>query len=120
MKSILLIVLIVVFSFGADKLTREECEQTMGAGVYNQILEDTCHFSGEVSASLMQIFAIGKCKETIGSESINRVAGEVLSDTLPRYKKFGKEIFCKENWKGYDDLYENAGAKKNFDLSNVQ
>lgn len=119
MKNVLLFMVVVCFSFGAEKPTVEECKQIMGAGVYNQILEDTCHFSGEVSKSFIKMFTIGGCREIMGSELINSVAGDVISDTLPRYKKFGKEVFCKENWKGYDELMEDEAVKK-FDLGNIK
>jgi len=73
----------------------------LGAGIYNQSLEEVCAFNGGVKDKLKSLYSDSGCRGIVSQEAVNRVARDVLIDTKARYESLGKTKFCAGNRKAY-------------------
>lgn len=114
MKKILILSLMVfipALSFAENKTNKskfnfEQCEEILGAAIFNGVLEDVCGFNGSVKEKLKMIYDAGQCRHTVPQSNVDSLIRDVLEDSRMRYKAFGEKVFCDENLKGYTDLME--------------
>jgi hypothetical protein len=90
-------------SFSADK---KLCEDLLGAGMYNAILEDVCNFNGGVKIKIIGIYNEAGCREILPQKIVDEIAKDVLIDTKGRYKAMGHNAFCNGNIDAYNALQD--------------
>lgn len=82
------------------------CEQTLGAGIFNGLLENICGFEGGVKDKLLQMYDEGQCRKIVPQKTVDKTAKDVAADTKMRISAFGEHTFCEVNMKPYVDLKE--------------
>ena len=95
-------------SVQAQNNKAETCLQLLGAGIYNQSLEEACAFNGGVKDKLKSLYSNSGCRNVISQEDVKKVARDVLVDFKARYELLGKANFCAGNKKAYLDLANTA------------
>ena len=88
----------------AAKLSKQQCERFLGAGMYNSVLEQLCDFNGGVAQKILSVYDAGACRATVPQSVVDKTSKEVLSDTQKRYEVMGKAAFCEGNWSAYHEL----------------
>jgi len=99
-----LAIIVPCISVQAQNNKAETCLKLLGAGIYNQSLEEVCAFNGGVKDKLKSLYSNSGCRNVITQDDANRVARDVLVDTKARYDLLGKAKFCAGNKKAYLDL----------------
>lgn len=94
----------------AQDLELDKCLKLLGAGIYNQSLEEICGFNGGVKDELKSIYTASGCRSIVPQETVNKVVKDVLIDTKARYELLGKTKFCAGNKEAYFAL---ANPKEN-------
>lgn len=92
----------------AQNSEADKCLKLLGAGMYNQSLEEVCAFNGGVKDKLRALYSELGCRSIVSQEAVNRVARDVLIDTKARYESLGKAKFCAGNKKAYFALANPA------------
>lgn len=88
----------------SNELNFQDCVSLLGAGMYNQYLENYCNFNGGVGDKLKQLYSSGGCRSTVPQEVVNSMAKQVTEDSNIRMKSLGKNKFCIGNKNAYYDL----------------
>ena len=88
----------------AAKLSKQQCERFLGAGMYNSVLEQLCDFNGGVAQKILSLYEAGACRATVPQSVVDKTSKEVLSGTQKRYEVMGKAAFCEGNWSAYHEL----------------
>ena len=98
-------------SFSTD-LNFEDCVKLLGAGMYNQYLENYCDFDGMVSNKLKRIYTVGGCRNTVPQEVVESMAKKVTDDSGSRMNNLGRRKFCTDNRQAYYNLSADEKSLK--------
>lgn len=75
----------------SNELNFQDCTNLLGAGIYNQYLENYCNFNGGVGEKLKQLYSLGGCRSTVPQEVVDAMVKQVIEDSSSRMKSLGKK-----------------------------